>query len=82
MNEQRILDRLSAILGGLLGDDSIFLRMETRRSDVDGWDSFNYVTFLAIVESEFGLRFSVAEVESFENVGAIVSRIAESCAAV
>lgn len=78
MNEQRILDRLSAILGGLLGDDSIFLRMETRRRDVDGWDSFNYVTFLAIVESEFGLRFSVAEVESFENVGAIVRRITES----
>lgn len=78
MNDQQILDKLSGILGSLLGDDSISLGMSTRRSDVASWDSFNYVTFLAIVESEFGLRFSVVEVESFENVGAIVRRIRES----
>jgi acyl carrier protein len=48
--------------------------METRRDDVDGWDSFTYVNFIAVAEMELGVRFSVTDVESFENVGAIVSQ--------
>ncbi len=75
MTEIETLERLSQILRDLLGDDSIHLSAETRRSDVPGWDSFNYVTFLAIVEAEFGVRFGVAEMESFPNVGAIASRL-------
>ena len=77
MTEQDILRTLSEILGDLLGDDALALRPETRRSDVPGWDSFNYVNFIVAVEMRFGVKFKVAEVESFENVGAIVRRIKE-----
>lgn len=72
MTEQEILEALTRILRDLLADDSIVLTMDTRRDDVDGWDSFTYVNFIAVAEMEFGVRFSVTDVESFENVGAIV----------
>ena len=72
MNEQQILAAFSQILGDLLGDDSLVLTMDTERADVPGWDSFNYVNFIVAVEMRFGIKFRVAEVESFENVGAIV----------
>jgi acyl carrier protein len=72
MTEQEILEALTRILRDLLADDSIALTMDTRRDDVDGWDSFTYVNFIAVAEMEFGVRFSVTDVESFENVGAIV----------
>lgn len=72
MNEQQTLAAFSEILGDLLGDDSLVLRMDTERADVPGWDSFNYVNFIVAVEMRFGIKFRVAEVESFENVGAIV----------
>jgi len=75
MTDQEILDTLSRTLGDLLADDSIALQMTTRRSDVPGWDSFSYINFIAAVEMELGIRFGVADVESFENVGAIVRRI-------
>jgi acyl carrier protein len=42
---------------------------------VANWDSFAYVSFIVAVEIEFGLKFGVAEVEPFQNVGAIVRRI-------
>ena len=74
MTEQDILDALTRILRDLLGDDSIVLTMETRRDDVDNWDSFTYVNFIAVAEMELGVRFSVTDVESFENVGAIVKQ--------
>ena len=74
MTKQDILRSFTRILSDLLDDESVALTMETRREDVAGWDSFNYVNFIAAVEIELGLKFSVADVESFEDVGAIVSR--------
>jgi acyl carrier protein len=77
MTETEILETLTRILRDLLGDDGIRLGMSTTRDEVPGWDSFTYVSFIVAVEMEFGVKFGVAEVESFENVGAIVRRIQE-----
>jgi acyl carrier protein len=74
MTEQQILDAFTRILRDLLGDESIVLGMGTRRDEVPGWDSFTYVGFIVAAEMEMGVKFGVAEVESFENVGAIVRR--------
>jgi acyl carrier protein len=75
MTDQDILNRLTQILRDLLSDDSIVLTIETRRDDVANWDSFAYVSFIVAVEIEFGMKFRVAEVESFQKVGEIVRRI-------
>ena len=74
LSEQAILDTLTRILRDLLLDDSIVLTMTTRREDVRDWDSLAYISFMVGVETEFGIKFGVAEIESFENVGAIVRR--------
>ena len=39
---------------------------------MSNWDSFNYINFIVAVEREFGVKFKVADIESFLNVGAIV----------
>ena len=75
MTDKDILNELMQILRDLLSDDSIVLTMDTRREEVPGWNSFAYVNFIVAVEIRFGLTFKVAEVESFQNVGAIVRRI-------
>jgi acyl carrier protein len=75
MTEQEILTVFTRILRDVLLDDSVVLTMDTRREDVSGWDSFNYVNFIVAVEIEFGVKFRVADVESFANVGAIVTEI-------
>ena len=74
MTDKDILEVLTRILRDILADDSIVLTMETRREDVDNWDSFAYVNFIAVAEMELGVKFSVTDVESFENVGAIVRK--------
>lgn len=73
MNDQEILDRFTRVLRDLLLDDLIVLSMETRREDVPNWDSVNYINFIVAVEIEFGIKFKVADIEAFENVGAIVA---------
>lgn len=74
MTEQDILGLFTRTLRDLLADDSLELTMDTTRADVPAWDSFNYINFIAIVEMELKVRFNVVDVESFENVGAIVRR--------
>jgi acyl carrier protein len=74
LSEQAILETLTRILRDLLLDDSIVLTMTTRRDEVRDWDSLAYISFMVGVETEFGIKFGVAEIESFENVGAIVRR--------
>lgn len=73
MTDQDLLTAFTRILRNLLGDDSIVLALNTRRSDVDGWDSFMYVNFIVAVELELKIKFSVADVESFETVGDIAA---------
>jgi acyl carrier protein len=74
MTEQKILETFTRILRDILMDDSIVLSMETRREDVPKWDSLNYINFIVAAEMELGVKFKVVDVESFENVGAIVAK--------
>jgi acyl carrier protein len=80
MTVQEILTVFTRILRDLLLDDSIVLTMETRREDIPDWDSFNYINFIVTVEIEFGVKFKVADIESFENVGAIVTEMTKALA--
>jgi acyl carrier protein len=80
MTVQEILTVFTRILRDLLLNDSIVLTMETRREDIPNWDSFNYINFIVAVEIEFGVKFKVADIESFENVGAIVTEMTKALA--
>ena len=80
MTVQEILTVFTRILRDLLLDDSIVLTMETRREDIPNWDSFNYINFIVAVEIEFGVKFKVADIESFANVGAIVTEMTKALA--
>lgn len=73
MTDEQILEKFTNILRDLLADDSIVLTMMTTRGDVPNWDSFAYVNFIVAAEAELGVKFRVADVESFETVGDIVA---------
>ena len=75
MTDQKILNEFTVILRDLLLDDSIVLTMDTQRQDVPNWDSFNYINFIVAVETKFGVKFKIADIESFPNVGAIITEL-------
>lgn len=74
MTDKDLLAVFTRILRDLLANDAIVLRPETTRSDVPDWDSFTYVNFIVAVEMELGIKFGVADVESFKTVGEIVNK--------
>lgn len=74
MTDQDILALFTRVIRDLLSDESITLTMRTKRDEVPNWDSMNYITFMAAVEIQLGVKFKVADIESFEDVGAIVTK--------
>jgi len=75
MTSREVLSKFTEILRDLLLDDSIELTMETHREDIPGWDSFNYINFTVAVEMQFDVKFKIADIESFPDVGAIVTQV-------
>jgi acyl carrier protein len=75
VTHREILDTLTGILRDLLGDPAIVLTPATTRPEVPRWDSFAYVSFIVAVEVEYGIKFPLADVESFQTVGDIVNAI-------
>ncbi len=75
MEANEILQTFTRLLRDILLDDDLNLEMTTVREDVEDWDSFNYVNFMVAVEMELNIKFNVADIESFENVGDIVKAV-------
>jgi acyl carrier protein len=71
----KIYDTLRDIFAEVFMRDDISLSASLTAKDVAGWDSIKQVEIIMETEQRFGLRFSSSEVDSFRNVGDIVSAV-------
>jgi len=69
------LERIERVVCGLLGDDDIVLKPDTRPSDVPGWDSLANINIVFGVEEEFGLRFGDDDLANTKTVGELADRV-------
>lgn len=67
MNGQQ-LEKLTDIFRTLFNDPDLVLRDGLVATDVPGWDSFNHVNLMIIIEQEFGVKFTNEEVVKMQNV--------------
>lgn len=56
--------------------DDLDVSRETTAADVEEWDSLSHIRLVVALEREFGVKFSNAEIEGFENVGDLIDSIA------
>jgi acyl carrier protein len=76
MDDQMILIRVQAVARSTFGDPSLIVGAHTTSDDVPGWDSLAHVSFIAAVEREFGMRFSIGEVAALDSIGDLVTLVA------
>ena len=69
------MPRLTRILCGILGCDSIVLTPDTTADDVPGWDSMNHIFIVVEIERRFDIKFRTAEMEELRNAGELVHLI-------
>jgi len=77
-----IYAELTPIFRDVLDDDSLVLTPELTAADVPEWDSFNHINLVVAIESQFGVKFQTAELESLQSVGQLVDLLQRKLAAV
>ncbi len=75
MNKDEILKKVNDIFIDILDNEGLVLTYETTANEVDDWDSLNNIQLMVAVEKQFKLRFTLQEVESWENVGEMINSI-------
>ena len=70
-----IKENLEAIFRDVFDDESIILTDETNSSDIPDWDSLAHIQLIAAIEDKFGIKFTLGEAVSAENVGEFIKII-------
>lgn len=68
--------KLTQIFRDLFNNPDLVLTEEMTAADVEGWDSFNHINLVMMVEEEFSARFSTSEIAGLANVGQFKQLIA------
>jgi acyl carrier protein len=64
-------ERLTDIFRTVFADESIELDDEMTADDVAAWDSVTHIQLIFAVEENFGIKLSMKDLETIENVGAL-----------
>ncbi|WP_432572230.1 acyl carrier protein [Kineococcus sp. SYSU DK005] len=69
LGEDGVDGRVLRVFREVLGDEQLRLSDSTTARDVPGWDSLAHINIMFSLESEFGVRFTDAQLTSFADVG-------------
>ena len=61
--------KLAEVMADILDVKVTELSRETVRDGHPTWDSFNHLRLMTAIEEEFGVQFSMDEIESIETAG-------------
>lgn len=75
MNDAEMLGRVEAVFHDVLDNPSIRLTEATAAADVEDWDSLNHIQLVVAVEKAFGVKFTSAEIQGWNNVGDMLACI-------
>jgi acyl carrier protein len=70
-----VFDQLTEVIRKILERPELTLTPQTTAPEVPSWDSVNHVRIITAVERAFSVKFTIAEIVSFENVGDLAAAI-------
>ena len=75
MDRKDILKQINIIFVDTLDDPSIVIEETTQATDVDEWDSLTHIMLVVAIEKQFKIRFTSREIQSWKNVGEMMTCI-------
>lgn len=77
MERNEVFSKLNEIFRDYFDDEAITLTDATTADDIEDWDSLEHINLIVAVEKAFGMKFTMGEVTTMKNVGAMVDIIIE-----
>lgn len=75
MTREQVYTELNGVFQDVFDDESITVNDETTADDIEDWDSLEHINLMVAVETQFGIKFTMGEVNSMKNVGEMVDII-------
>ncbi|MCR4851332.1 MAG: acyl carrier protein [Lachnospiraceae bacterium] len=75
MTREDILEQVTQILRDEFEDDELEVTEETTAADVEDWDSLAHISLIHEVEQNFDIKFTLGEIQDFQNVGEMIDSI-------
>lgn len=73
MSTEQILAELTPIFRDVLDNEKISISTTTAASDIAEWDSLSHIQLVVAIEKHFKIRFTSREIQSWTNVGDMIT---------
>lgn len=75
MSREEVLKKVNEVFKDVFDDKDLIVTNDTTANDIEDWDSLMHITLISSIEEELGIKFEMAEVVGFNNVGDMVDAI-------
>jgi acyl carrier protein len=75
MERAEMLVSINKIFIDILDNDTIIVTEESFADDIEEWDSLTHIQLVVAVEKYFKIRFTSKEIQSWKNVGEMITCI-------
>ena len=75
MERIKILAEINDIFTDTLDNDDVIINEDTTANDVEEWDSLTHIQLVVAIEKKFKVRFTSSEIQSWANVGEMITCI-------
>lgn len=80
MDKIEIKDKLRTILVSILKHEDIGMEDSMSANDVKGWDSLSHMIIIKEIESTFGIRFKLKDLNKLVDLGSLVTMVQKKLA--
>jgi len=77
MTREEVFNGVQDIFRDIFDEDDMVIENSTSSDDVEDWDSLNHINLVSAIEKEFKIKFSLRELMTLKDVGAIINLIVE-----
>lgn len=75
MSREQINATVQDIFRDVLDSDTLVIEDSLTAADVDGWDSLSHISIVSAIEKHYGIRFTLGELDSFNDIGDLIGMI-------
>lgn len=72
MEKQDVVNKLTEIFRKIFSNGNLVLNDSLTAKDVEQWDSLSHMLLISEIESEFGIKFKLKELNQMQNVGDMI----------